>query len=162
MVVGKRFHGGMHARGRGASSPAGAVVLAVAMLALGVFIGAVWQGSGGDAAANRPSPPALEGRAGGDVQTGATRRADAQDAASSGLVPIEDLVARVVERYDAQLIDASLTSGRRHENTSAVQELRFMTRQGHVLRVRFDAVTGDWLEVDGRGQIEARRMPDAQ
>lgn len=100
------------------------------------------------------APPAPEPPAPAQATQGA--------AAMPGLVPLEQLVERAQQRYEVELLDASLTAARRHERARAVHELRMLTRDGHVLRFRFDALSGDWLEIDGRGQIEARRpLPEA-
>ena len=38
-----------------------------------------------------------------------------------------------------------------------VYEVRLLTAHGHILRIRVDAYTGAFLEVDGHGFIEALR-----
>lgn len=69
-------------------------------------------------------------------------------------------VARAMEiaeaRYRGRAVDASLERGRRHE-PSFVYHIVLRTEAGAILRIRLDAETGAFLEVSGRGQIEALR-----
>ncbi|MFN4262045.1 MAG: PepSY domain-containing protein [Thioalkalivibrionaceae bacterium] len=134
------------------------VLLSVAALIIGV--GAGWQlaqrhGADPTADSTRGSTAPFTRDAGG-------RAIEHQTVDTAGLDSIEALVEQVQARYDAQLIDASLSSGLRHEQAPAVYELRFITAERNVLRIRFDASTGDWLEIDGRGQIAARRAADTR
>lgn len=73
------------------------------------------------------------------------------------LLPLQDVLARISERYRGRAIAADLVSGRANEPTDLVYEIRWLTPGNAVLRIRMDAVGGGFLEIDGRGQTEARK-----
>jgi uncharacterized membrane protein YkoI len=68
-------------------------------------------------------------------------------------------LAQVESRYIGQIIEVEVKPGRGYEDTPLVYELRLLTEAGHVLRIRLDALNGDFLLVEGRGLVEARRQP---
>ncbi|ATH77651.1 Cys/Met metabolism pyridoxal-phosphate-dependent enzyme [Vreelandella venusta] len=65
----------------------------------------------------------------------------------------------VQQRYQGELLDIEVKSGRGWENSDQVYELRLLTEQGNVLKIRIARENGRFLEIDGRGQIEARLLP---
>lgn len=75
-------------------------------------------------------------------------------------LPLHDAVRLVAERYHGRLIAARLSMPTRHEDglgVDLVRELRLLTPQGHLLTIRIDARDGQFLEVAGIGQTEARK-----
>lgn len=79
------------------------------------------------------------------------------DAGDMELITIMKAVEVAQSRFMGRVIDAQIKPGRPHERAAAVYELRMLTERGNVLRIRLDALTGDFLEVEGRGLTEARR-----
>lgn len=77
--------------------------------------------------------------------------------AESGPLDVDAAVARVLARYRGQVLDVDRVPPRSSEQARAVVEVRLLTEAGHVLRIRLDADDGSFLEVDGRGLVEARR-----
>lgn len=78
-------------------------------------------------------------------------------APSEGMIDVRTAIDRVLARYVGTVIEAELKRGRPDELTDVVYELRLLTPQGNMLRLRVDAANGDILEVDGRGLTRARR-----
>lgn len=71
----------------------------------------------------------------------------------------------VSARFQGRLIAARLTAPdpqERERGVVLVQELRLLTPDRDVLRIRLDARTGDFLEVAGRGLTRARRIRTSQ
>jgi uncharacterized membrane protein YkoI len=73
------------------------------------------------------------------------------------VIAFRDAIDRVLERYEGEIVEAELKRGRPGEYTDIVYEMRLLTAQGNMLRIRVDAASGDILEVDGRGLTRARR-----
>jgi uncharacterized membrane protein YkoI len=73
------------------------------------------------------------------------------------VIAFRDAIDRVLERYEGEIVEAELKRGRPGEFTDIVYEMRLLTVQGNMLRIRVDAASGDILEVDGRGLTRARR-----
>lgn len=74
-------------------------------------------------------------------------------------LPLTTIVDKVAERYQGKLVDAEIKPPKRHETAAVVYELRLLTPAGAILKVRVDAATGAFLEIDGRGQLDALRPP---
>ncbi len=75
-------------------------------------------------------------------------------------LPFDRLARRVSDRYAGRLVGAEIRrpSPREHELGAAlVYEFRLLTPEGNLLRIRLDARTGRFLEVAGRGQLQALR-----
>lgn len=72
-------------------------------------------------------------------------------------IPLARAVALVAERYHGRMVEAEVRPGRGHERTHLVYELRWLTPEGQVLRIRVSATDGAMLEVDGHGMLAARR-----
>lgn len=75
------------------------------------------------------------------------------------LMPLHEAVKIVTARFDARLLAAKLDDPRPFEfalGAEVVQELTLISRQGNILLVRLDGVTGKVLEVRGRGLTKAR------
>ena len=73
-------------------------------------------------------------------------------------LPLPQAVEIVQTRYQGRLIGAKLTGPHAHERAlgvALVEELRLLTPQGNVLRIRLDARDGRFLEIAGVGQIKA-------
>lgn len=82
--------------------------------------------------------------------------AAAADRPDAGPMPLSRAMAIAEARYRGRAVDGSLERGRRGEPT-LVYHIVLRTEAGAILRIRLDAETGDFLEVTGRGQIEALR-----
>lgn len=80
----------------------------------------------------------------------------AADRPGSGPIPLAHAMAIAEARYRGRAVDGSLEPGRRHE-PPLVYHIVMRTEAGAILRIRLDAETGEFLEVTGRGQIEALR-----
>lgn len=78
-------------------------------------------------------------------------------AQSASTLPLATIVGKVNERYDGKLVDAEVKPAKKHERAAVVYELRLLTPRGAVLKIRVDAATGAFLEIDGRGQLDALR-----
>lgn len=74
-----------------------------------------------------------------------------------GMIDVRTAIDRVLARYVGTVVEAELKRGRPDELADVVYELRLLTPQGNMLRIRVDAANGDILEVDGRGLTRARR-----
>lgn len=81
----------------------------------------------------------------------------AGDMVAEGLKPLPEVLEEVKRRYVGEVIASDVKPGKKHENASIVYELRLLTGQGNVVRLRFDAATGAFLGADGRGLAAARR-----
>jgi uncharacterized membrane protein YkoI len=76
------------------------------------------------------------------------------------LLPLQRIIAIATERYQGEVVAAEVKPGKPHEQAAFVYELRLLTARNNVLRIRIDAGSGAFLEIDGRGQVDARRPPD--
>ncbi|WP_311063494.1 hypothetical protein [Halomonas sp. DWK9] len=74
---------------------------------------------------------------------------------------VDDAIATVKQRYEGELLDIEMKSGRGWENSEQVYELRLLTAQGSVLKIRIAREDGRFLEIDGSGQVEARLPPNS-
>lgn len=75
-------------------------------------------------------------------------------------LPLHQIARRVDARYEGRLLAAQMRPPRPPERDAGVQlvyELRLLTPQRNILNIRLDARTGRFLEVAGRGQLQARR-----
>ncbi|WP_157935844.1 PepSY domain-containing protein [Paracoccus zhejiangensis] len=73
-------------------------------------------------------------------------------------LPLHEAMRIVGERYQGRLIAARLAQPNAHERglgVELVEELRLLTPARNLLKIRLDARDGRFLEVAGRGQIEA-------
>jgi hypothetical protein len=73
-------------------------------------------------------------------------------------LPFHDLAERVTDRYEGRLLAAGMSPPSPAEEQLGVRwvyAFRLMTDQRNLLNIRLDAETGRFLEVAGRGQIEA-------
>ncbi|MGP9804163.1 PepSY domain-containing protein [Paracoccus sp. NSM] len=104
-------------------------------------------------------PPDLEARdseawndpAGADVWTDAFRP-----------MPLHEAAAKVTVRYEGRLIAARTTPptpGERDMGADLVYHFRLLTPGRMALDIRMDARDGRFLDVTGRGQMQARRAP---
>lgn len=70
-------------------------------------------------------------------------------------------VRRVVEgRYEGRILRVRVDTPRSHERragATAIYEIMLLTPQEAVIRIRLDAQAGEFLTVEGVGQVEARR-----
>lgn len=73
--------------------------------------------------------------------------------------PLPEIMAIVTERYRGDITAAEVLPGKPDEEAALVYELRMLTPAGNVLRIRVDAYSGAFLEIDGRGLVEARKPP---
>jgi uncharacterized membrane protein YkoI len=90
----------------------------------------------------------------------AAPHAGAQDRHAETL-PLSRIIDIVASRYVGKVIDADVTGVRRREiedrRSGVVYEVRLLTDKGHIIRIRIDAYTGAFLEVDGHGFLDALR-----
>ena len=78
--------------------------------------------------------------------------------------PFHRMAEAVTARYQGRLVAAETRPPLPHERAAGVEliyEFRLVTPQRNILNIRVDARTGRFLEVAGRGQLEARRAPAA-
>jgi len=80
--------------------------------------------------------------------------ADEDDRRPNRILPLQTVLARVDARFDATVIDADLMQARKGR---VVYEVRLLSRQGNVIRIELDAVTGAFLDIEGHGFVEAQR-----
>ena len=76
------------------------------------------------------------------------------------VVPLRRAVEIALARFVRRVIAARLTGplpGERERGVVLVQELRLLTPDRDVLRIRLDARTGAFLDVAGRGLAKARK-----
>lgn len=71
--------------------------------------------------------------------------------------PLTEILDRVKQRYKGTVIDADVMPRKKQERAEIVYEVRLLTEQGNVIRIRIDADTGAFLGVDGHGFLEALR-----
>lgn len=77
------------------------------------------------------------------------------------IVPLLDAIETARARYAGTIIEADVVPPRPEEFAEIIYELRLLTEAGNVLRIRMDAVTGAFIDVEGRGLVEARKPPGA-
>lgn len=76
--------------------------------------------------------------------------------------PLHRMAEVVTDRYEGRLVAAETRPPRPPERALGVElvyEFRLLTPARSILNIRLDARTGRFLEVAGRGQLEARRPP---
>ncbi len=74
--------------------------------------------------------------------------------------PFHELAQRVTDRYEGRLIAVRMMPPTPHERelgAALVYEFRLLTPHRNLLVIRLDARTGRFLEVAGRGQLQALR-----
>ncbi|WP_147457580.1 PepSY domain-containing protein [Paracoccus alkanivorans] len=74
--------------------------------------------------------------------------------------PLHRIAEAVTDRYEGRIIAAEVRPPLPRERLAGVQliyEIRLITPQRNLLNIRLDARTGRFLEIAGRGQIEARK-----
>lgn len=79
-------------------------------------------------------------------------------------MPLHEAAARVAARYDGRLIAARTlppTPEERALGADLVYHFRLLTPGRMALDIRMDARDGRFLDVTGRGQMQARRPPAA-
>jgi uncharacterized membrane protein YkoI len=81
----------------------------------------------------------------------------AQAQPMGGAIPLQTALDRVEDRWRGEVIAAELVPGRPRERAEAVYEIRLLTPEGALLRLRLDASDGAFLEAEGRGLVAARR-----
>src|SRR3954466_12356926 len=65
-------------------------------------------------------------------------------------------------RFVGELVDVELKSPKRDEPAQAVYEVKLLTAQGDLIKVRIDATSGALLEADGEDLARARRPARAR
>lgn len=78
-------------------------------------------------------------------------------------LPFHDLARRVTDRYEGRLIGAEMrrpAPPERDLGVALVYEFRLLTPDRNLLKIRLDARTGRFLEIAGRGQLQALRKKD--
>lgn len=74
--------------------------------------------------------------------------------------PFHELAQRVTDRYEGRLIAVRMMPPTPHERelgAALVYEFRLLTPHRNLLVIRLDARTGRFLEIAGRGQLQALR-----
>lgn len=75
-------------------------------------------------------------------------------------LPLHEIAESVTTRYRGRIIAADIRPPHppeRQLGAELIYELRLITPQSNLLNIRLDARTGRFMEVAGRGQIEARK-----
>ncbi|MGQ2908974.1 MAG: PepSY domain-containing protein [Aliihoeflea sp.] len=75
------------------------------------------------------------------------------------VLPLSEIIAAVGERYHGEVVAAEVVAG---NDPDLYYELRLITPAGNVLRIRIDAFTAAFIEVDGRGLVDARKPVSGQ
>jgi uncharacterized membrane protein YkoI len=78
-------------------------------------------------------------------------------AQTQDVLPLTEILDRVMKRYKGTVIDADIAPPKKKERGAAIYEVRLLTENGNVIRIRLDARSGDFLSVDGHGFLEALR-----
>lgn len=76
---------------------------------------------------------------------------------AQSFINVNEAIEIVQQRYQGELLDVDMKSGRGWEQSEQVYEMRLLTEQGNVLKIRLAREDGRFLEIDGRGQVEARQ-----
>jgi uncharacterized membrane protein YkoI len=93
----------------------------------------------------------LAARAGGDSGDDAAR---AREAVRAGrFVPVGTLLDRLEREYLGRVIEVEIDD----DDDPPTYEIEWLTPQNRVIEFEFDAVSGELLEIEGRGLEEARR-----
>lgn len=78
-------------------------------------------------------------------------------------LPLHEIAEAVSTRYRGRIIAADIRPplpAEREKGTELIYELRLITPQNNLLNIRLDARTGRFMEIAGRGQIEARKQTE--
>lgn len=75
----------------------------------------------------------------------------------ASFVPVEKLIEWIEKRYYGRALSVELELELEGEGEVTAYEIEWLTPQNHVIEFEFDAVTGELLEVEGRGLEEARK-----
>jgi uncharacterized membrane protein YkoI len=79
----------------------------------------------------------------------------------SDTLPVSRIIELVSARYAGKVIDADIKGSPKSkgddDESGVSYEVRLLTAGGNILRIRLNAYTGAFLEVDGHGFIEALR-----
>lgn len=73
------------------------------------------------------------------------------------LLPAATIVERALERFSGEVLDVEEKPPKKDEPADAVYEIKLLSARGDVLKLRFDAMTGAFLEASGEGLMDARR-----
>ena len=79
------------------------------------------------------------------------------------LLPLHEVVKIVGERFEGRLLAARIDEPEPFEfalGTDVVQELVLLSKQGNILKIRLDGVSGRVLDIRGRGLGDARLRDD--
>lgn len=87
------------------------------------------------------------GSAGADDDHDRARRAVEE----GRILPLKDILALAESAYPGQLVEAELDD---EDGGQIVYEIKILTRDGHVMKLRYDASNGELLKAKGR---EGRR-----
>lgn len=63
------------------------------------------------------------------------------------------------ERYSGSILDVEIDDAEPHERAVAVYEVRLITRDSVIIRIRIDAISGAFLEAAGDNLIPALKAP---
>lgn len=78
----------------------------------------------------------------------------------SANVSADTVLKTVGQRYQGRALSIEQIPPKHHERfLGEVYEVRWLTPANNVLRIRIQAATGRFIEVDGIGQTEARKVP---
>lgn len=79
-------------------------------------------------------------------------------------LPFHEVAQKVSQRYTGRMIAAQIqppTAQERALGAPLIYEFRLVTPQRNLLNIRVDARDARFLDVAGRGQLEARRQVDS-
>lgn len=86
--------------------------------------------------------------------------AAAAPARPAAVLPLDEIVRIVTERYQGRLLAARFDAPQPFEfalGADLIHELTLISPQGNIILIRLDAVSGRVLDVRGRDLIAARR-----
>lgn len=78
-------------------------------------------------------------------------------------LPLHEIAESVSARYRGRIIAADIRPPHPFERqlgAELIYEIRLITPQNNLLNIRLDARTGRFMEIAGRGQIEARKQTE--
>ena len=81
-------------------------------------------------------------------------------ALSQQLLSSSEAAAKARERFSGSVLDIELDDARGNERAGKVYEIRLITPDSAIIRIRIDATTGDFLEAAGDNLIPALKRPD--
>jgi uncharacterized membrane protein YkoI len=76
--------------------------------------------------------------------------ADGPDIPGAEVAPLRELFARVRERFPGNVLEVELEQEEHGRQAGWVYEVKLLTADGHVLKLSYDAINLELIEVKGR------------